>query len=1124
MPIDERDLTWGHHRLPDNLVGIGGAGKSVVDRFLSKDWIVNEAVGADRLDGDPFRAYIIDTGTDERADGESRVAEHNDRVKRTAEEFGVNPTLLSIDIQYLNLVTDTPDALLSSAGAAAEEVGENRETNSWWLQDDEIPTDERRGMETAGCRAVGKALLQANKRSDGEIVQFLEQIASTDLSTTTIVAGLGEATGSGIAIEFAKHIRTVCQSQVSLVGILPAVDESKESLANAFAALSELEYLAVTDHNPFRNIILLPNEPANDLEYNSSFLDGVVKTIIARENLAKGGFQFDESSYITNTKAYAPFTFATPQTLRYNTGEIKRQERAIREYRDAKRSALEAEFELYEAIHNYLTEEWGGDIGPLLKQPQASASIDDEQFALSSTEAESLWNRLNDLRSWIEDEERFGSVYNEALITWRNRLGQWIAEERQAHNDLSYKEGKTQLFTHLPERIESLRPVKQLYASEPSEQKLASVIRDELRAIGHRATLLRVCSLLESTEPEVGAVLAAAMDPEGNALDAGKRLDAVIKEARHQVDQYQANRETLDELKSELAEERGELARSWRDTVVDDMEGLIALETNVDEIRTRLEIAEAEIERTLQEIEAATTPENISRTRVSVDFDRLNDRLRTAGLAPVDAGAIERSVQNAARAFEAWHEYNRDNILDILPIRDRMSEAKERYLSRLNDIDDRFVQVTPTNGDDLEQEFHSQSSVPEQFDAVREALREERMRHRKRISNELEAMLVEWDLSEVAGPYRDRWEGEGFDIELPEIPDDVTDRIETAMADGFNPGSAEAALDSLLAAQSGAGSGGVVRSILDEALIGPVERRQERLDREAARVERELEQYDRLREIVTTLGEAFDGTGPAHPVVSDPSPMRLNPDDPYVTKITADDMLSLNQYRDIGEADILHDRFLKSESRKVERHFRQGAEEKVVQNHDISGRSQDLYKTVIGFDGKRVDADNSGYDGHTVVNVFLSRAFPDDVYNSDGPVCTGVREVFEDSGFLSGGPSNYHHESFEFGGPWDLSLVTFVSGAILDNIQGIKQYKQAYDEQQTELGDAIRVKHTHGLDGRDSQLGDESQSGFVYRDSLLDLDDPDDVYTLLDSSEDEMVDILLDQYLKRTIVSGSTST
>jgi hypothetical protein len=633
-----------------------------------------------------------------------------------------------------------------------------------------------------------------------------------------------------------------------------------------------------------------------------------------------------------------------------------------------------------------------------------------------------------------------------------------------------------------------------------------------------------VCSLLESTEPEVGAVLAAAMDPEGDALAAGNPLDAVIKEARQQIDQYQANRETLNELKSELAEERDELARSWRDTVVDDMEGLVALETNVNKIRTRLEITEAEIERTLQEIEAATTPENISRTRVSVDFDRLNDRLRTAGLAPVDAGAIERSVQNAAGAFEAWHEYNRDSILDILPIRDRVSEAKERYLSHLNDIDDRFVQVSPTNGDDLEQEFHSQSSVPEQFDAVREALREERMRRHKRISNELETMLVEWDLSEVADPYRNRWEGGDFDIELPDIPDDGTDRIETAMADGFNPRSAEAALDSLLAAQSGAGSGGVVRSILDEALIGPVERRQERLDREAARVERELEQYDRLREIVTTLGEAFDGIGPAHPVVSDPSPMRLNPDDPYVTKIAADDMLSLVQYRDIGEADILYERSLESESQKVERHFCQGVEKKVVQNHDISGRSQDLYETVTGFDGKHVDADNSGYNGHTVVNAFLSRAFPDDERDSDGPVRTGVREVFEDSGFLSGGPSNYHHESFEFGGPWDLSLVTFVSGAILDNIQGIKQYKQAYDEQQTELGDAIRVRHTHGLDGRDSQLGDGGQSGFVYRDSLLDLDDPDDVYTLLDSSEDEMVDILLDQYLKRTIVPGSTST
>ena len=442
----------------------------------------------------------------------------------------------------------------------------------------------------------------------------------------------------------------------------------------------------------------------------------------------------------------------------------------------------------------------------------------------------------------------------------------------------------------------------------------------------------------------------------------------------------------------------------------------------------------------------------------------------------------------------------------------------------LNDIDDRFVQVTPTSGDDLEQEFQCQSSVPEQFDAVREALREERMRHHKRISDELEAMLVEWDLSEVADPYRDRWECEDFDSELPDIPDDVTDRIEAALTDGLDAKSAEAALDNLLTAQSGAGSGGVVRIILDEALIGPVKRRQERLDGEAARVEGELEQYDRLREIVTTLGEAFDGTGPAQPVVSDPSPMRLNPDDPYVTEIAADDMLSLYRYRDIGQADILYERGFETEYRKVERHFCQGVEEKVIQNHDVSGRSRNLNETMTGIYEAGVNADSTGYNGYNVVNVFLSRAFPDDVYNSDGPVCTDVREIFEGSGFLSGGQSNYHHESFEFGGPWDLSLVTFVSGVILDNIQGIEQYKQAYDEQQAKLGDAIRVRHTHGLDGRDSQFDDGARSGFVYRDSLLDLDDPNDVYTLLDSSEEEMADILHDQYLERTILRGSTST
>ena len=46
MSGDGHERELGSHQLPDNLVGIGGVGKAVVDRFLSEEWIVEEAVGA----------------------------------------------------------------------------------------------------------------------------------------------------------------------------------------------------------------------------------------------------------------------------------------------------------------------------------------------------------------------------------------------------------------------------------------------------------------------------------------------------------------------------------------------------------------------------------------------------------------------------------------------------------------------------------------------------------------------------------------------------------------------------------------------------------------------------------------------------------------------------------------------------------------------------------------------------------------------------------------------------------------------------------------------------------------------------------------------------------------------
>jgi hypothetical protein len=340
------------------------------------------------------------------------------------------------------------------------------------------------------------------------------------------------------------------------------------------------------------------------------------------------------------------------------------------------------------------------------------------------------------------------------------------------------------------------------------------------------------------------------------------------------------------------------------------------------------------------------------------------------------------------------------------------------------------------------------------------------------------------------------------------------------MADGFDADSADAALDDFLAADSDGEATGIVRTILDEALVEPIRRRRERLEAEVSSAEEQLERYDRLRGIATGPGVEFDGIGPARPEVPDRSPIDLDSDDPYVTKVESDEQHTLWMYHDIGDSGVWTEPVMEDEKHKIEQYFRKQFADEAVRNTELNGFSNRLIETK-NTDGQYTDATSTRYDGHIVTNVFLSRAFPDD-WDPEGQLFDGIRETFEMSGLYFRKNDRYDHQSVGFGAPWDLSLVTFVSGVFLDNIAGIERYKQAYDEERTESGDGIRVRHAHGLDGADPRIGDGNDRGYVYRDSLLDLDDPDDLYTLLDSTEAEMVETLLEQYIERVTLPDSS--
>ncbi|MFB6091760.1 MAG: tubulin-like doman-containing protein [Haloquadratum sp.] len=1109
--------------LPDNIVGIGNAGKTVVNHYLSQDWIIEEGVAARGDDNNPdgFSAYLIDTATDEQKDDEHRVRNINERIERIAERSGRQPGIVDTKAEYINPLDHAPDNLISRAGLTSEttvrRVAKQAGLKAWWLENDDRMLTDGYDEGVLRRRGLSKALLHASQTGGGPMEQLPRELDGT----TTMVVGIGGGTGSGMFIDLAKQIKDE-GGTVNLVATIPGLEEKDRRRANAFAALSELEYLALNDQNPFRNIVLLPFGPARKLQDRDTFLDGVVQTIVARENITPNLEDFlDESAPNNPPRAFAPFTIAVPQILRYDVGDIIEANDAIDTYREAKREALNVELALYRELHDFFIEEWGGDIGRALETAQSGRRVSDDQFTLSANEASSLYNRLDDLRAWINDEETFGHVDNDALKKWRDQLEGWIQGLRDTVGDVPDKEFKKQLVTRLPDRVESLEPVDDLYPGEAEEAELDRVFRDELRALKLRSNLLRALKLVD--EDEVNEALTAAIYPDRDGWVGGQQLGDTVNRLEQQIDNHETNLEILDELEADLVPARDHHKEAWRDEVRDDVEFLVELEHHAEEIQSRLDELENELQDAFRTINNANDPSEVPQALLDFDFARLNERLRAVGLDPVDADTIERTVDRTAEAYEAWYEINDGGLLSSF-LGDK-EDAKNRYRDYHSEVDDRYALVHPAGErNDFEHDFEVEFVAEGEFDDVVGELEEKRQRHLDHVIGEFEAMLGDFDADDVVEECRAQWVGGDFQAEWPGDVGEAPDALRERLSSNLDARSADDLFDDLLADGEGYEDPGLVHVAFHDAYVGPVEDERERLEDAVEDLRDRVDTYEQLRQTVMNRGESFDDVGPDRPEMEDVPSTMTNQASPYVAKTKSVDQTGLLQYEDIAESKIWEKQD-SDEMEKIRQHFEKFAN-KVGRNTDMVGLDKRRIKVDTSSSADYSDVLNPFFDGHHVSNVFMGRPFPND--NPSHPIFENVEQTLKESNLHFKEDANgYSRTSVGFGAPWDLSMVTLIGGVFLDNIRTIRQpsrgYKNSYESQREELREGVRIRHVHGVDGLDPTIGDKDEGGYIYRDELLDLNDPDDLYRLLDATEDEMVDILLEEYIGREIFPSTIS-
>lgn len=1096
--------------LPDKIVGIGGAGKTLVKRFMRQEWVLEEALEP-RTDtsGDPptdgVRAYLIDTATgQEENEDTTDVEEINNLIRRKAAGYGIREDQVLTDIQYLNPYEKTsPRYTRLTTSGPVRDIMKSRDLQAWWLEnnDDMIVDDFSEGV--IRRRALSKAVFHASQMQSDTLGDLTTPSTADDVA---IVVALGGGTGSGMVIDLAKELSDVVE-QINLYAVVPGLSEQKELRSNAFAALSELEHLALTNQSPFKNIVLLPFGPTEKVDQMQEFYDGVTNTIVSHYNM-KGNQpdRLDENSGSGyGVPDYAPFTIATPQTLRFEVGDIRTARDKVETFVDRRLETLETEHELYDTLEQYILETFAEE--PAAENLQAALDGETqptEGFNLSRDAASDLRERLDSLLSLL-DMQVLHQLDNEAADTWRERLQQRIENERASYaDDLSAPKKNEMVVTNVAGVVHALDALETEGYRDESEQRLAEFVRSELRAILRRANLFRTASIVD--DRAITEAIENALHQDRGALAGGDSAAKQSQKYKSAIDSTETNVQLLKEYESELEPIVEEQVEEWRQTAEEKLHRLTTLKNSRQQIEQLLDELEESIQQAVNEIREANSAQAIDRDPLRFDrFDELNDHLKDVGIDPIDDHRIRRSVRNSARAHEIWlQERNKGLLSNINPL--DTSDPEGDYFGYRNSVDDALITIPETFEPELNFDIQYVGAIEqriEELDTQHEQLLEE-------VVTPFENALDEPSVSNdhFADAIESRWELEmahrsieGFpELDWPGETGDAVQQLRSQLGRKNATKAADELLDELCYSDSR--DAGIVVQGFRDAIVQPVQELREHIEDHLANLKQEEERYSRIVDINKEEGAAFaeTGTEPGKPDTA--YDRRADTEFQYVKRTAPEDPHRLLNKEDVLDADLWE-----RENFTIEATFTND----FVPN--IAGVNERLPLVTGKIEGLSDDLTDPFYTHHRFINIFLSRAFTGN--KDDAPPDTDVFDNVE-KGLRRGihvpqGDDGYTGAWVPFGAPWDVSMVTFLGGVFLDNISlvtGDKGYRTAYEEQREELRESVRVRHAYGLDGTDTTLTPESGDGaYLFRSETLQLSTPEDHDTIVRRNESELVEL-----------------
>lgn len=994
--------------LPGRIFAVGGAGKAIAMELLESEWVLKEILEP-KPDPASVTITILDTAVGEQNKDRQRLEEIRERRDELAnelrEESTGRPGSLTIDYKLItdNIQLNSQNDLLGDRAVPRITQGNGMKEEDWWLEDSHINENLDFARGVVRKRGLGKAIYYKAYAEDDDISTYIDL---PDKGKVAVLAGLGGGTGSGIVMDLAQHLQDRQQTaEVTLFGILPNHTEGVKECTNAFAALSELEYLSLTDQQVFKDRILLPIDPTG--------FDGKTGNRIQSEQMLQ---ELDEAmiyllgAYYNNQDMedpfsggpkFAPFTIGVPQILRYNVEAINEARTALRNILNLKQDSLQAEEEIYTQIERYLAKNYN----------------DDQEGGLRDLDTADLNERLDKVEDLL-DNELFEELEYESLGTFR----EIVADARQEADDIE------QQIDIVAGSLRAIDVGGQSAFVDDIDEHLAEILGRDLRAIAQRKNIFKELKIVDDSRVrDTIEYLIGSGTENANPGVKLQRLEAQLddletKRERTEEELAEAEQE-LEKLRDEQADEIQRRVQNWKREVESSLDQLRYLDNQP--IHSEVQAIQTELEQFRNQVAGAGSPAEVEQVSPKPVRDQLNSVEELLNRAGIDFDETRSGIESAiADLPQARSEFIRANqeegtVEGVLPWKSSTEEERQEghknYRMQKNRLDDSGIfSLGPPSGQfRADIEFNPQG-ISQQVSSRRDYLQQY-------VTDQLIQML------DSAGQ-------------------EYVNELETELQHDFK----DAALED------------IARRAFRSEVEGTseIEGQKKELETELQETDAQIENFQSTIDIFQNLNSQrdayidnlrqFNRERKEHEEEASRPVSTRDDDYVYVKNIQPEDVFRTTGDDDLEQSELFNSR---EENQRVKNNLQ-----------DLAENARDQQYT--GLFRRKFSHGRARYDDLKIRVGVMSRAInqlqPDTLdFRS---VYSGAYDLDPSGNRVDRAYGAWQHEA---GDRWDIGMTVFIDGVFLDNIRKVVQadgYYGNYQRRQDDPDTDILIHHSYGLE------------------------------------------------------------